>query len=78
MVSHEADDVVRADVEFKTNQGRFIDVAQDAGKKIRTASDRAKSFELLKISAREQPRAGHMENTCIIRETPYKARLNQN
>ena len=41
---------------------------QDAGK-IGTASDAAKSFELLKILARGQPRAAHVVKTCNTCET---------
>ena len=36
---------------------------------IGTASDAAKSFELLKILARGQPRATHVVKTCNTRET---------
>ena len=41
---------------------------QDAGK-IGTASDAAKSFELLKILARGQPRVAHVIKMCNTRET---------
>ena len=41
---------------------------QDAGK-IRTASEAAKSFELLKILARRQPRLAHVVKTCNTSET---------
>ena len=37
--------------------------------KIGTASDVAKSFELLKILAREQPRVAHVVKTCNTHET---------
>ena len=37
--------------------------------KIGTASDAAKSFELLKILARGQPRVAHVVKTCNTRET---------
>ena len=37
--------------------------------KIGTASDAAKSFELLKILACRQPRAAHVVKTCNTRET---------
>ena len=37
--------------------------------KIRTASDMAKSFELLKILARGQPQAAHMVKMCYTHET---------
>ena len=37
--------------------------------KIRTASDAAKSFELLKILARGQPRAAHVVKMCNTSET---------
>ena len=39
------------------------------GEKFRTASDLAKSFELLIILARGQPRAAHMVKTCNAHET---------
>ena len=68
MVSREADDVVRVDVEFKTSYSRFIDVAGRRGE-IGTASDTAKSFELLKILARGQSRVTHVVKTCNTRET---------
>ena len=38
-------------------------------RKIGTASDAAKSFELLKILARRQPRVAHVVQTCNTRET---------
>ena len=44
VISCEADDVVRIDVEFKMSYSRFIDVA---GRREKSASDAAKSFELL-------------------------------
>ena len=66
MASREADDVVRVDVQIKTNYGRFI---VGAGEMIGTASDAAKSFELLKILAHGQPRAAHVVKTCNTRET---------
>ena len=38
-------------------------------RKIGTASDAAKSFELLNILARGQPRVAHVVKTCNTRET---------
>ena len=64
MVSREADNVVRLDVELKSIYGR----GRTRGK-FETASDAAKSFELLKILARGQPRATHVVKTCNTRET---------
>ena len=56
VVFREADDVVRVDVEFKTSYSRSIDVA-GRGEKSERRRTRQKSFELLKILARGQPRA---------------------
>ena len=44
-------------------------------RKIGTASDAAKSFELLKILAREQPRVAHVVKTCNTRETHMISRV---
>ena len=69
VVSREADDVVRVDVEFKTSCLQSIYRRGRTRRKIRTASDAAKSFELLKILARGQPRVAHVVKTCNTRET---------
>ena len=66
--SRRVDDVVRVDVDFETSYSRFIDAA-GRGEKIGTASDAAKSFELLTILARGQPRVAHVVKTCNTLET---------
>ena len=73
MISREADDVVRVDVEFKTSYSRFIDVAGRGEN--RNGVGRGKEFELLKILARGQPRVAHVVKTCNTHETHMKIRV---
>ena len=68
VVSREADDAVRIDVEFKMSYSQFIDMA-GCGEISERCRDAAKSFELLKILARGQPWAAHVVKTCNTRET---------
>ena len=76
VVSHEADNVVRVDVEFKMSYSQFIDVAGRGGE-IGTASDAAKSFELLKILAHKQPRAAHVVKMCNTSDWPTRQHSTQ-
>ena len=68
VISREADDIVRVDVEFKTSYSRFIDVAGH-GKKSERRRTRQKVLNCSKFVARGQTRVAHVVKTCITRET---------
>ena len=68
MVSREANDVVRVDVEFKTSYSRCIDVA-GRGEKSERRRTWQKVLNCFKILARGQPRLAHVVKTCNTRET---------
>ena len=73
VVSCDADDIVRVDVEFKTSSSRFIDVAGRKGE-IGTASDAAKKvWTAQNFSPRTTTggtRGKDVQHTCNTRDNP--------
>ncbi len=71
VVSREADDVIRFDVEFKTSYSRSNRCGRTR-EKIQTVSDAVKCFELLKTFYRVQPQVAHVVKTCNTRKAHVK------